>query len=168
MHPLVQLAKITVETYVTEGRLPAPPSPLAAEMQERAGVFVCLKKEGQLRGCIGTFSPTTPNVAEEVIRNSASAATRDPRFKPVAVDELADIEYSVDILTTPRPVEDIAMLDPEKYGVIVTCGSRRGLLLPDLDGVDTVEDQLAITRRKAGISPSEPIEIEYFEVKRFY
>ena len=168
MHPLVELAKISVETYLAEGKLPAPPAILTPEMQEKAGVFVCLKKGGQLRGCIGTFSPTTPSIAEEIIRNSVSAATRDPRFEAVTTDELTDIEYSVDILTPPRPIEDMSMLDPKKYGVIVSCGSRRGLLLPDLEGVDTVEDQLAITRRKAGIDPSEPIEIEYFEVKRYH
>ncbi|MDH4099584.1 MAG: AmmeMemoRadiSam system protein A [Nitrospirota bacterium] len=168
MHPLVQLAKKTVEAYVKEGRFPDPPTDPVAEMLEKAGVFVSLKKHGQLRGCIGTFSPTMPSVAEEIIRNAVSAATRDPRFAPVSSNELADIEYSVDILSSPLPVKDVAMLDPKKYGVIVTSGGRRGLLLPDLEGVDTVDDQLAITRRKAGIGHSEPIEIEYFEVKRYH
>lgn len=168
MHPLVKLAKDTIETYVKEGRILDPPAQLTGEMQEKAGIFVCLKKGGQLRGCIGTFSPTTPNVANEIIRNAISAATQDPRFNPVTPDEFDEVEYSVDVLTSPRPVDNVAMLNPAKYGVIVRCGSRRGLLLPDLEGVDTVEDQLAITRRKAGIVPGEPVEIEYFEVKRYH
>lgn len=168
MHPLAKLAKVTVETYVKEGLILDPPAQLTREMKEMAGVFVCLKKSGQLRGCIGTFSPTTPNVASEIIRNAISAAINDPRFDPVEANELDQIDYTVDILTAPVPVHDVSVLDPRKFGVIVRCGSRRGLLLPDLDGVDTVEDQLAITRRKAGIGTVEPVEIECFEVKRYH
>lgn len=168
MHPLVKLAKDTIETYVKEGRILDPPSQLTCEMQEKAGVFVCLKKGGQLRGCIGTFTPSTLNVASEVIRNAISAAINDPRFDPVEADELDQIDYTVDVLTSPMPVHDISVLDPGKYGIIVRCGLRRGLLLPALEGVETIEDQLAITRRKAGIGPSEPVEIECFEVKRYH
>jgi AmmeMemoRadiSam system protein A len=166
LHPVVQLAKDAVESYVREGIVPEP-GELAPEMTERAGVFVSLHRQGELRGCIGTFEPTRDNVAEEIIANAISSSTRDPRFPPVAVSELDELEYSVDILTEPEPVTDISQLDPKKYGIIVESGWRKGLLLPDLEGVDTVEEQIAICRLKAGISADEPVEIRRFEVRRF-
>lgn len=166
-HPLVQLARQTIETYVRTGKRIRPPENLTPEMKERAGVFVSLHKHGQLRGCIGTFEPTTPNVAQEIIQNAISSATRDPRFEPVRPDELADLEISVDILTPPEPISGPEELDPKRYGVIVEAGWRRGLLLPDLEGVDTVEYQLAIARRKAGIGPNEPVKLYRFEVRRY-
>jgi AmmeMemoRadiSam system protein B/AmmeMemoRadiSam system protein A len=167
MSPLAKLAKETVETYVTEGEVPEPPKELTPEMKERAGVFVSIHKLGALRGCIGTFEPATDNVAEEIINNAISSATRDPRFAPIAPGELEDLEYSVDVLTTPEPVESREELEPRKYGVIVEAGYSRGLLLPDLEGVDTVEQQIDICRQKAGISPREPIKLYRFEVKRY-
>jgi len=167
MHPLVELAKDTVEKYVNEGKVPQPPPELTPEMRERAGVFVSLKKGGALRGCIGTFEPTRRNVAEETIANAVSSATRDPRFFPVGPEELSELEYSVDVLTKPEPVESEADLDPQRYGVIVESGWRKGLLLPDLEGVDTVEEQLDITRAKAAIGPDEPVKLYRFEVKRY-
>jgi len=136
-------------------------------MRERAGVFVSIKKHGQLRGCIGTFEPTQSNVAQEVINNAISSATRDPRFPPVAPAELADLSYSVDVLTKPEPVDSPAQLDPKEYGVIVECGRRRGLLLPNLEGVDTVDYQIDICRQKAGILPHEPVRLYRFQVKRY-
>lgn len=166
LHPVVQLAKDTVESYIREGRTPEPRE-LTPEMTERAGVFVSLHKHGELRGCIGTFEPTRDNVAEEIITNAISSSTRDPRFPPVAVSELDDLEYSVDILTEPEPVTDVSELDPQKYGVIVESGWRKGLLLPDLEGVDSAEEQIAICRLKAGISSDEPVELRRFEVRRF-
>ncbi|GAH16634.1 unnamed protein product, partial [marine sediment metagenome] len=159
--------KETVKTYVTEGKAPPPPDELTPEMRERAGVFVSIHKFGELRGCIGTFEPTKDNVAEEIIANAINSATRDPRFPPVAPSELKDLEYSVDVLTKPEPVADKSQLDPKKYGVIVECGWRRGLLLPDLEGVDTVDYQIDICRQKAGIAPDEPIKLYRFEVKRY-
>jgi len=167
MHPLVKLAKNTVETYVKEESVPPPPDELTPEMKEKAGVFVSLHKLGELRGCIGTFEPAAKNVAEEIIDNAISSATRDPRFPPIAPEELKDLEYSVDVLTEPKPVKDKSQLDPKKYGVIVQCGFRRGLLLPDLEGVDTVDYQIDICRQKAGIAPDEPVELYKFEVKRY-
>ncbi|MAG14718.1 MAG: AMMECR1 domain-containing protein [Dehalococcoidales bacterium] len=167
MHPLVQLAKETVETYVKKGKVPSPPKELALEMKEKAGVFVSLHKLGGLRGCIGTFEPAAPNVAEEIINNAISAATRDPRFLPVVPEELAQLHYSVDVLTAPEPVKDESQLDPKKYGVIVEYGFRRGLLLPDLAGVDTVDHQIDICRQKAGIAPDEPIKLYRFKVNRY-
>lgn len=136
-------------------------------MKEKAGVFVSLKKHGELRGCIGTFEPAQPNVAEEVIACAVSSATRDPRFLPVAPEELPYLEYSVDVLTRPEPVKDKSRLDPKKHGLIVECGARRGLLLPDLEGVDTVEQQVEICCRKGGIDPGEPVKLYCFQVKRY-
>lgn len=167
MHPLVELAKKTVEMYVREGRMIKPPDPLPPEMSEKAGVFVCLKKHGQLRGCIGTFIPSCESIGDETIRNAISAATQDYRFSPVTEDELGELVYSVDVLSCPEKVKDISELNPKKYGVIVVSGQRKGLLLPDLEGVDTVDEQLRITRMKAGIFPNEEIEIYRFEVKRY-
>ena len=166
MSPLVRLAKQTVETYVKEGKT-LKPSKLTPEMGEKAGVFVSIHKFDELRGCIGTFEPTRKNVAEEIIINAISSATRDPRFPPVAPDELDHLDYSVDVLTTPEPVASKDQLDPRKYGVIVEAGFKRGLLLPDLEGVDTVDYQIDICRQKAGIAPDEPIKLYRFEVKRY-
>ncbi len=166
-HPVVELAKKTVESYVREGKEISPPEELIPEMEERAGVFVSIHKHGELRGCIGTFEPTKSNVAEEIINNAISSATRDPRFPPVAVAELDELEYSVDILTQPELVKDTGQLDPKKYGLIVESGFKRGLLLPDLEGVDSVEEQIAICRLKAGILGQEPIKLYRFQVRRF-
>jgi len=166
MSPLVKLARETVETFVNEGRRPEPKE-LTPEMRERAGTFVSIHKFGELRGCIGTFEPSEENIAEEIIANAISSATRDPRFPSIAPNELKDLTYSVDVLTRPEPVESPDQLDPKKYGAIVESGWRRGLLLPDLEGVDTVEYQLAICRQKAGIAPNEPVKLYRFEVKRY-
>ncbi len=167
MHPLAALAKETVETYVREGKAPSPPADLTPEMKERAGVFVSIHKLGALRGCIGTFEPQQANVAGEVITNAISSATRDPRFSPIAPEELKDLDYSVDVLTEPEPVADESQLDPKKYGVIVEAGWRRGLLLPDLEGVDSVDYQIDICRQKGGIEADESVELYRFEVKRY-
>jgi AmmeMemoRadiSam system protein A len=166
LHPVVELAKNTVESYIREGKTPEP-GELTPEMRESAGVFVSLHKQGQLRGCIGTFEPTKDNVAEEIIASAISSSTRDPRFPPVTASELDDLEYSVDILTRPEPVTDTSQLDHKKYGVIVESDWKKGLLLPDLEGVDSVEEQIAICRLKAGISAGEPIKLYRFQVRRF-
>ena len=165
-HPLVQLARKAVESYVNEGKI-YEPQEIGGEMKEKAGVFVSLKKRGQLRGCIGTFEPTEEDVAHEIVRNAIAAAVGDPRFSPVKPSELNELEYSVDILTPPEPVTDKSQLDPKKYGLIVQSGYRRGLLLPDLEGVDDVDTQIAICRQKAGIMSTEPIRMYRFQVRRF-
>ncbi len=167
-HPLVQLARKTIETYVKEDKVIDPPSELIPEMKGKAGVFVSLHRQGQLRGCIGTFAPTTENVAKEIIRNAIQSSTKDPRFPPVMEDELSDLEISVDVLSDPEPVESAAELNAKKYGVIVKSDFRRGLLLPDLPGVSTPEEQIAICRRKAGIGEKEPVELFRFEVRRYH
>lgn len=167
MHPLVKLAKETVEKFVLQGETAQIPADISSEMKGRAGVFVSIKKNGELRGCIGTLSPCMKNVACEIIQNAISAATQDPRFPPVSPQELNALEYSVDVLTEPEKIAGKKELDPKKYGVIVKSGERRGLLLPDLEGVDTVDEQIRIASMKAGIHPSEEIELYRFEVKRY-
>ncbi|MBN1190405.1 MAG: AmmeMemoRadiSam system protein B [Dehalococcoidales bacterium] len=164
--PLVKLAKQATESYVRDRKV-FQPQELSTEMKEKAGTFVCIKKGGDLRGCIGTFEPTRSNVAEEIVANAISTATSDPRFEPVEADELKDLDYTVDVLTRPEPVSGPDQLDPKKYGVIVEAGFRRGLLLPDLEGVDTIEDQVNICRQKGGIGPREPVNLYRFEVKRY-
>ncbi len=168
MNPFVELAKKTVEEYIRKGTIPSPPSKIPEEMNKKAGVFVSIKKRGQLRGCIGTFLPTTENIYEEIVRNAIAAATQDPRFSPIQEEELPDLEFSVDILSPPEPVRDLTELDPKKYGVIVMKGWQRGLLLPDIEGVNTVDEQLKIAKLKAGISPFDSdVEIYKFKVERY-
>jgi AmmeMemoRadiSam system protein A len=167
MHAFVKLAKNTVEEFTRSGTAIQSPSDLTPEMKIAAGVFVSLKIKGHLRGCIGTFLPTTENVAEEIIQNAISAATRDPRFLPVSEEELAALEYSVDVLSEPEQIKSKRDLDPKKYAVIVKSGERKGLLLPDLEGVNTVDDQVSIASTKAGIYVGEEIELFRFEVKRY-
>jgi len=169
MHPLVALAKETVELYILSGEiLTLPEEDLPAVFTQQAGVFVSLKIKGLLRGCIGTFQPAEPNVANEVVRNAISAATCDPRFTPVRDHELDSLEYSVDVLSPTEPIADKSMLDTKRYGVIVQAGGRRGLLLPDLEGVETVEQQISIAMQKAGIAPGTQVKLFRFEVKRYH
>ena len=166
--PWVRLARLSLETFVRTGkRLERLPDGLPAELTDRAaGAFVSLHAHGRLRGCIGTTGPTTGSVAWEIVQNAVSACARDPRFPPVTVTELDSLEYSVDVLGAPEPISSPAELDVKKYGVIVSCGGRRGLLLPDLEGVDTVEQQIDIARQKGGISSREKYTLERFEVVR--
>ncbi len=165
--PFVRLARQTVETWVQHGKTPEMPEWATDEMkQERAGVFVSIHKEGKLRGCIGTFLPTQDCIGREIIRNAVSAAVRDPRFDPISPGELKWLEINVDVLSVPERISGPQELDARRYGVIVSSGSRRGLLLPDLEGVDTVEEQILIARRKGGIREDEPVTLERFEVVR--
>ena len=165
----VRLAGETIENYIKQGKIINPPLGLPEEMiNQKAGVFVSLKKNGNLRGCIGTFMPTQENIAQEIIKNAISAAVDDPRFSPVNVSELEDLSISVDVLSAPEEVKDISQLDPKKYGVIVSSGYKKGLLLPDLEGVDTVEYQIDIAKGKAGIYPGEKVKLYRFEVKRYF
>jgi len=165
-HTVAQLARQAVEGYVRHGSV-LQPEATTPELRGRAGVFVSLHKGGELRGCIGTFEPTRDNVAEEIVANAISSATRDPRFPPVTPSELPELDYSVDILTAPEPVKGPEELDARRYGVIVASDWRRGLLLPDLEGVDTVEQQIQICRMKAGIGAKEKVRLYRFEVKRY-
>ena len=172
-HPFVRLARRAIETFVREGRVidPDPDESLPIEAEQQAGTFVSLHdSRGQLRGCIGTFVPNQPSVALEIIQNAISAATRDPRFPPLRPRELDGLQVKVDVLSAPEPVDSPNQLDPRRYGVIVQASAgwyRRGLLLPDLEGVDTVEEQIRICRLKAGIDPDETIDLQRFEVERY-
>ena len=163
----VRIARESLTYYLEHGQLMDKPTELAEVLQGKAGVFVSFKKKGQLRGCIGTFAPTQPSVAEEIIQNAVSAGTEDPRFSPIKLAELAELEISVDVLETPEQIESIDDLEPKTYGVIVRAGRRSGLLLPDLDGVDTVTEQVSIAMQKAGIRPEEEIDLYRFTVTRY-
>ena len=174
--PWVRVSRTSLEAWVREGRRIRIPDDLPLDLASnlpdelistRAGAFCSIKKDGELRGCIGTTAPTQPTLAEEIASNAVSAAARDPRFSPVTPDELDDLVYSVDVLGTPEKVSGPDELDPARYGVIVQADDgRRGLLLPDLDGVDTVEEQVGIARRKGGIAPHEHVTLMRFEVVR--
>lgn len=172
--PWVRLARTSLETYVRTGKPLELTAELLAGLPEelrstRAGAFCSIKKDGELRGCIGTIGPCRACLAEEIAENAVSAGTCDPRFDPVTPDELGDLIYSVDVLGRPERIEGTAGLDPARYGVVVSApDGRRGLLLPDLAGVDTAEEQVAIARRKGGIRPDERVELERFEVVRHH
>lgn len=163
----VRLARLSLETWVTEGHRIEVPEDLPGELTgRRAGAFVSLKENGQLRGCIGTIGPTQKSLAEEILRNAVSAGTRDPRFDPVTREELPQLVYSVDVLGETEPIDSPKQLEPRRYGVIVRSGERCGLLLPNLAGVDTARRQIEIALGKAGISRGEPYTLERFEVVR--
>ena len=163
----VSLARQSLEAYVLRRETIAVPQGLPAELLERrAGAFVSLHEHDRLRGCIGTIAPTADCLAREIIQNAVSACSRDPRFSPVRPEELPWLEISVDVLGEPEDISSPDQLDVKRYGVIVSRGARRGLLLPDLDGVDTVEQQVSIARQKAGIAPNEKVSLQRFEVVR--
>lgn len=164
-----ELARASFESYTNNGVRIEVPDGLGEDLVgRRAGCFVSLHKEGMLRGCIGTLGPVQTCLAEEIIENAISACSRDPRFPPVAPDELAAIECSVDVLGLPEAIDDPEQLDVRRYGVIVSRGFKRGVLLPDLEGVDTVEMQVAIAKQKAGIAQSESCDLQRFEVVRHH
>jgi AmmeMemoRadiSam system protein A len=165
-HPYVRLAQEAVERYVRQ-RQTAEPVDVTPEMRRRAGAFVSIKKLGDLRGCIGTVEPAYGDLAHEIVQNAIAAATRDPRFEPIEESEFPHLTYSVDVLSPPERVSGPEELDPRRYGVIVQSGRRRGLLLPDLPGVDSVDEQMAIARSKAGILPGEPVDLYRFRVERY-
>ncbi len=163
----VRLARASLESYIRTGKTIDIPNDLPAEMtKNQAGAFVSIHKQGKLRGCIGTILPTTDSVAEEIIQNAVSASTKDPRFDPITEDELKWLEINVDVLGEPEDIDSPDQLDVKRYGVIVSKGYKRGLLLPDLEGVDTVEDQIAIAMQKAGIAPGTKVKLQRFEVIR--
>ncbi|MBR6403720.1 MAG: AmmeMemoRadiSam system protein A [Eubacterium sp.] len=170
----VRLARKSLETYIMNGKTISVAEGLQGFSDEevemltstQAGAFVSIHEHGLLRGCIGTILPTEASVAAEIIHNAISASTRDPRFDPIGTYEIPYLEINVDVLGKPEPIDSKDELDVKRYGVIVSCGSRRGLLLPDLDGVDTVDEQIAIAMKKGGINPSDDYKLERFEVVR--
>jgi AmmeMemoRadiSam system protein A len=165
-HPLVSLARKAITSHLSGD--PLPQAEALEEQGEPAGAFVSLKMAGKLRGCIGTIQPVRAALAQEVADNAVSAATRDPRFQPLTLEELEDVTISVDVLGKPEPVPGLEELDPSRYGVIVKCGWRKGVLLPDLPGITTAEEQVRVARMKAGIGTEEIVELQRFEVSRYY
>jgi AmmeMemoRadiSam system protein A len=153
MDPYINLAKKAINAFIKNKKVIEPPADLPKEITEKkAGAFVCIKKNGDLRGCIGTFLPTKNNLAEEIISNAISSATCDSRFCPIGHGELDGLKVSVDILSKPEQVDSLEKLNPKKYGILVqTDDGRSGLLLPDLEGVDTVEEQISIACQKGNI-----------------
>ncbi len=163
----VSLARKTIETYVTTGSVIHKPEGMGRELySEKHGVFVSIKKAGTLRGCIGTIEPVYGCIADEIIKNAVSASTRDPRFNPIAPAELEFLEISVDVLFPAEDISGMDELDPIEYGVIVSKGFRKGLLLPNLEGIDTAEEQVSIALKKAGISTGEHYSMQRFKVVR--
>jgi AmmeMemoRadiSam system protein A/AmmeMemoRadiSam system protein B len=163
----VNLARKTLESYVSNHKKIKKGDDLDDELlKNKAGVFVSLKLDGQLRGCIGTIAPTTSSIADEIIQNAISAGAEDPRFYPVSEEELPRIIYSVDVLGEPEAIKSMEELDPKRYGIIVTKGMKRGLLLPNLEGINTPLEQVNIALKKAGISENESYSMERFEVVR--
>ena len=192
MHPLISLAKTTVESFLKEGKIIYPPENFPKEfLTRRAGTFVTIENRGQLRGCIGTYLPTRESIAEEVIYNAIAAASEDYRFPAIALEELPDLSYTVYILNKPEPVRNVFELDPKEYGIIVKNSPitenneqnnkirekvtfdgkipyKTGLLLPDLEGIDTAEKQISIACEKARIDPKkEKISIYKFTVQKY-
>ena len=164
--PYVKLARLTIEEYITNGNVLEIPSNTSKELlNNQAGVFVSIHKFGSLRGCIGTIMPTTNSIAQEIITNAISASTKDPRFPKIEKEELDYLEINVDVLGQPEDIDSEDKLNVKEYGVIVTSGYKRGLLLPDLDGVDTVTEQISIAKKKAGIK-DEPYTLQRFKVTR--
>ncbi len=164
----VKLAKKSVEAYIKEGKeIKAPLKPDSGDKNLQAGVFVTIYKGKDLRGCVGTYLPTQKNIAEEIVHNARSAA-QDSRFPPMKIEELSKLSYEVSILSEPKPVTDKSKLDPKRDGIIVFSDfGRSGLLLPDLEGVETVEQQIAIACQKGGIDwPNDKLEIFSFQVEK--
>lgn len=157
MNVYVKLAKETVETYVKTGKIPPLPKNISKKLlTEKAGVFVSIYNGEELRGCIGTFLPTEPNVAEEIIGNAIAAAIRDYRFGPITAKELPKLTYSIYILEEPRQIKSFGELNPKEYGILIKSETgKSGLLLPDLPGIKTVEEQLAAVCHKCGVRLSE-------------
>ena len=164
-----ELARLTVESYIKEHKTPEPPAELEDVEVKKAGAFVSIKtKTGDLRGCIGTILSTEESVAQEIIHNAVSASTRDPRFPSMKENELENVKYSVDILHEPERVASIEELDPKNYGIIVQSETgKQALLLPDLEGVDTIEQQIYICQRKAGMQHNEKFSLQKFKVDRY-
>ncbi len=163
----VKLARHTLESYIINHKKIKKDENINTELlNNKAGVFISLKLDGKLRGCIGTTAPTTDCIADEIIQNAISSGTEDPRFYPVTEEELPRLVYSVDVLGKPEPIASRDDLNPKKYGVIVSKGRRSGLLLPDLEGIDNAEEQVSIALKKAGIGPNESYSMERFEVAR--
>lgn len=206
MNPHVSLAKLAVENYIKEKKVIKPPEDLPKDfLTKKSGVFITIEKQGQLRGCIGTYLPTKENIAKEVIQNAIAAAAEDYRFGPLQKEELPELSYTVYIINTPELIKNMTDLNPKKYGIIVKTlpisfprpigpastrsrgerGSpegaagtdvmfnghtppKSGLLLPDLNGIETIEEQVSLACQKGKINPqTENIIVYKFTVEKF-
>jgi AmmeMemoRadiSam system protein A len=185
MHPLIKLAKLTTENYIKDKNKVSPPDDFPKEfLQKKSGIFITIKKEGKLRACIGTYLPTEDNIAQEVIENTVSAATKDYRFGPIEEEELSFLSYSVYVLGEPKEIEKKEELDPQKYGVLVRTSPisknerdvvfdgkvpfKSGLLLPGIEGINTIEEQFLLACRKGGINhEKEKVIIYRLEVEKY-
>ncbi len=167
MHSYCQLAKKSIKHYLATGKVLKVPRIMEKAYQKKAGVFVSLHKNSELRGCIGTYLPTKENLALEIINNAIAAAFDDVRFEPLKKEETGNLEINVDVLSEMEKVKKLDELDPKKYGIFIKSFGSSTLLLPDIEGVGSIDEQLLIARQKAGISKNEPIEIYKFTVKRF-
>ncbi len=166
-HPYISLARESVGHFLNHHtKLPCP-DPLSQDLQTRIGAFVSIKKKRQLRGCIGTLEPSEANLAIEIIENALKAALHDPRFSPVSLEELEDLSYSVDVVLPLEKIPSASELDPKVYGLVVRSGGKQGVLLPDLEGVDSIEGQIRICRDKGKIADDEPVEMYRFRVDRY-
>ena len=166
-HPYISLAQESVRHYLNHHEKLSCPDPLPSDLQSRSGVFVSIKKLKELRGCIGTLEPCEPNLAIEIIENSLKAALHDPRFSPVTAKELDSLSYSIDVIRPLEKISTIEELDPHTYGLVVRSDGKQGVLLPDLEGVDSTEEQIQICRAKGKIPEEDPVEMYRFKVDRF-
>ena len=166
-HPYVSLAQESIHHYLNYSEKLSCPNPLSNDLKSRSGAFVSIKKLKQLRGCIGTLEPCEPNLAMEIISNALKAALHDPRFSPVTQGELLELTYSIDVIQPLEKVSSTAELDPSRYGLVVKSNGKQGVLLPDLEGVDSTEEQIQICRAKGKIPDDETIEMYRFKVERF-
>jgi AmmeMemoRadiSam system protein A len=170
MNNYTKLAKLAVEEYIKKGKIITPPSSMPSKfLSEKAGIFVTIEQDGNLRGCIGTYLPTRDNIAEEIIHNAVSAAIEDYRFSGINENELEQLSYTVYILDTLEKIKEKSMLDPKKYGILIKSDmGKSGLLLPDLEGLDTWEKQFEAVCNKCNIDPeSENIEIFRFKATKY-
>jgi AmmeMemoRadiSam system protein A len=167
-HPYVSLAQESILHYLNHHEKLSCPSPLSNDLKSRSGAFVSIKKLKRLRGCIGTLEPCEPNLAMEIIENALKAALHDPRFSPITSEELKDLTYSIDVVRPLVKVSSLADLDPRIYGLVARSNGKQGVLLPDLEGIDSTEEQIQICRSKGRIPDDEPIEMYRFRVERFH
>ena len=167
-HPYVKLAVEAVCYYLLKGKLLPCPSPLPPRMEFQSGTFVSIKtKANELRGCVGTITPSQKNLAKEIIHNSVNAATRDPRFKPLKIEELDHLLFSVDVLTPLEPVDKVEQLNPKQYGLSIKYKGQQGVLLPDLEGIDTTQKQIELCLKKGNIKKNASYQMYRFEVERY-
>ena len=166
-HPYISLAQESVHHFLSHHEKLSCPDPLSVDLQTRSGVFVSIKKFKQLRGCIGTLEPCEPNLGMEIIENSLKAALHDPRFSPITADELNDLSFSIDVIRPLEKVSSVEALNPSIYGLVVRSNGKQGVLLPDLEGVGSTEEQIQICRTKGKIPEQTPVEMYRFQVDRF-